>query len=539
MKAFKFFAIAAATIVAAASCTKNFEEINTNPNKLNYGEIKANNCFESIIYEMGKANQEYCGYWNNQLVQYVAFTAGATRQAHMYQMTPGNWQSVWNSKARLAGDNNHMIDLARRDGDTFLEAVGMILKSYCFYELTALYGDVPYSECFQFNKNLTPKFQSQEEVLLLLDEQLAAAADTLKSNPSPIKPGLDPVYGDSAAKWRKFANTLRVRVLLLAACINDAHWAEIQTILDNPADYPVFTSNSDNATVAFQDVDPYKCYMNPTKVDNMESYRMTAQVCKMCVVKDANDNDVYQDPRLVILYKQRGGKWYGVKAGCTVSEAQQEEANNPACLNKAVLNRDAMSSFLMDYSELLFIEAEGVLKGKLTLSASAKDLYEAAVTANIEKWAPFIRYNSKYRDITAADIRKFLDSELGSYDLAEAGDEASKAIYANGVEDLVLSQKWFSLQWVGLEAFTHWRRVEYPILTIGDGCTYNEYELPTRFGYPNYTVSTNSANVTSALGRMEAQNDMHSPLDWSYKKATGTHRNPHPQDTHSIPSVTL
>ena len=36
----------------ATSCTKNFEDINTNPNKLNYGDIQAYNCCESIIYTM-------------------------------------------------------------------------------------------------------------------------------------------------------------------------------------------------------------------------------------------------------------------------------------------------------------------------------------------------------------------------------------------------------------------------------------------------------------------------------------------------------
>ena len=69
---------------------------------------------------------------------------------------------------------------------------------------------------------------------------------------------------------------------------------------------------------------------------------------------------------------------------------------------------------------------------------------------------------------------------------------------------------------------------EYPVLTIGDGTISNNFELPTRFGYPNYTVSTNSANVGIALERMGGANDMHTALVWSYKKLNGgNHRNPY------------
>lgn len=184
-----------------------------------------------------------------------------------------------------------------------------------------------------------------------------------------------------------------------------------------------------------------------------------------------------------------------------------------------------MDAFVMDYSEILFILAEGVQLGKLSVAGqTAKSLYEAAVRANIEKWAPYITYNTKYREITSSAIIDYLASDLANYDKAAAGE----GLYGSALE-LILSQKWLSLYWTGgFEPYTHWRRCEYPILTIGDGTDANQYELPTRFGYPNYTVSTNSANVQAALERMGGPNDMHTPLDWSYKKRNGGSRNPHP-----------
>ena len=93
---------------------------------------------------------------------------------------------------------------------------------------------------------------------------------------------------------------------------------------------------------------------------------------------------------------------------------------------------------------------------------------------------------------------------------------------------MILSQKYLSLYYCGFEQYNEWRRTEYPILTIGSGTDSNDYELPTRFAYPNYTATSNKLNVQKALERMGGDDDMHTALDWSYKKLSGgQHRNPY------------
>lgn len=153
-----------------------------------------------------------------------------------------------------------------------------------------------------------------------------------------------------------------------------------------------------------------------------------------------------------------------------------------------------MPAFLMDWSELLFIYAEGVLNGKLTMPLTAKEYYEAAVTASMEKWSSFSGMADNLRPIKPADADKFLASSLASFD--KAGEEG--ALYATK-EELLLSQKWLSLYYVLFESYNEWRRTEFPLLTIGEGTMANDFELPTRFGYPNYTVSSNAQHVGEAL----------------------------------------
>ena len=520
--------LAIAAVAVIASCTKNFEEINHNPNKVTYGDVQASNMFEPLVYGLAGSYQEHGGYWVNNLIQYTCYVSGAVRYlATYYQLSAGNWESVWDTYARRGADAQHMIDLARTPGkeDPFYEAVGLIMKVQCLYTLTSIFGDIPYTEAYQRGENLTPKFESQETVLNLMVADLDAATAILATAKAPMTAALDPMYGGSPAKWRKFANALRMRILCLETGIDDKYWASIQTMIDSPADYPVFTSNSDNAKVVFQEVDPYRNSMGPTAVSSFfDAYNLTEQMIKMTVVKNAEGNDVYQDPRLVIFADQKGGKWTGAKAGCLKTEMQDETAKKPAEMNKSVLWRDSMDAFLMDWSEILFIEAEGVLAGKLNVAGeTAQSLYEAAVTASIQKWAPYISYNKKYRDITPAMITEYLASDLASYDKVGAD-----GLYKSA-EELILSQKYLSLYWAGgWEPYAHWRRTEYPVLTIGDGTEANGYELPSRFGYPNYTESTNRENVNAALQRMGGKNDMHLALDWSYKKKHGGNRNPHP-----------
>lgn len=530
MKTIKTAALALMAAAAMVSCTRNFEEINTNPNTLNYGEIKAYNCIEPLIYGMGYQMQYYTFWWVNSLVQYNACTYNTTRHQHQYQILESDWQGLWNEFARFGGDAKHMIDLARQDEDGFYEGVGLILKAYNLYILTTMYGDIPYDEAYRFSENLTPAFESQEQVLLNIIRDYDAACAVLKSSPKPGKSGLDPVFGDSCSKWRKLAGSLRLRALLILTGIDEKYWNDIQEMLNNPSDYPVFASNADNAFIPFQLNDPYRSYFGQasTTEDSFCGYRLTEQLIGDMVIVDKDGNTLYNDPRLPIYGTINGTKWAGTIAGCTNVQRTEAESRKPAVPNFKVLVRDDAPYYIMDYSEILFIEAEGVLKGKLTIEGqTAKSLYEAAVRASIERWAPFIQYNSRYRDVQTAEIDAYIVSDLASYDKAESGE----GLYKN-VEQLLGTQKWLALYWTGFnEPYNNWRRTEYPILTIGDGTDYNDFELPTRFCFPNYTCSTNREHVNAALERMGGDNDMHLALDWSYKKHNGGNRNPHPNAT--------
>ena len=525
MKTHKIIALSAA-LLAVISCTKDFDEINTNPNKISFGTAQPSALFEPLIYGIGANVQYQAWFFANELTQFTAFTGGKTTQIHQYQITDGNWQSQWDNFARYGFDADHMIHRAIDTGDKYYEALGLILKVYELSQLSALFGDIPYKEAYKQKDNTMPVFDSQEELCTEFLADLDSAATILKRRPAISKSGLDKMYGDNYNRWTKFANSLRMRILCRMSGISDTYWNSIQAMVDDPATYPVFAENADNATLPFQDVDPYRSYwgQDNTTESVFTNHRICQTIIDMMVEFNDKGNALFEDPRLAIFAVQKKNAWKGSRGGIITDEFKAYD-DGAAVPNFSVLGRAAMPAFLMDYSEVLFILAEGVQKGKLSVPGyTAKDLYEAAVKASIEKWAPLGEFASKPVVVRNADIRTLMASSLASYDKAAAKDESS--IYGSELE-LIACQKFLSLYCCGYEVFNEWRRTEYPQFTPADGTIANEYEVPTRYGYPNYTVASNKANVEAALTRMGGANNMHTPLDWSYVKLNGSHRNPY------------
>ena len=507
----------------ALSCTSGFDALNTDPNKILYGKVSATSLYEPMVYTIAINNQYQAWYFANELVQVTAFTGGNTSQIHQYQVTDGNWQNQWDNFARLGGDANHLINQAVAQGDKYMEALGLIWKVVELSNLSALFGDIPYSEAYRQRDNTAPVFDSQEKLAEEFLADLDSAAVILKRRPEIRKTGIDRMYQNNYTRWIKLANSLKLRILCRMSGIDDKYWADIQAIVDDPAAFPVFTDNGDNAFVPFADADPYRSYWkqnNTTKSDFCNH-----RICQTLIDMMYDATDGITDPRLPIFAEQKNNVWKGSRGGVPATDYKQYD-DGAAVPNYAVLTNSGVPAFIMDYSEVRFILAEGVQKGKLTVAGqTAKSLYESAVRASIDKWAGYGQYASKPVVVRSVDVTNLLRSRLASYDKA-ASPQEEEPLYRTA-EELIACQKFISLYFCGYEVFHEWRRTEYPDFQIADGTSANDYEVPTRFGYPNYTVASNSAHVSAAIARMGGTaNNMHILLDWSYAKKNG-HRSPY------------
>lgn len=528
MRYIKYILMAAVLGFGLVSCTGKFEDLNTNPNKNTVGTVQAYNLFEPIFYATGKWTVQfaytYCGPISGQFADTGHYTS--TAYIHQWDITESHFQTNWDGPARYGYDCQHMILTAQKNNDQYYEALGYIFKVYHLSNLVSMFGEIPYTEAYRGPSEglKTPAFESQEAVFGHLFADLEYAVSLLKENPIPSYSGLDTMYNDDCGLWIKFANSLKIRLLNRIANVDPTAWTRIQEMVNNPAEYPVFESVEEQASVPYSGVDPYQSYFSTGNVtdDNFKSYKLSKQMIKMLYDSEKK----YADPRLYAWGLKNGSAdWKGTIPGTADSELK--EANVDAThMNTVTLNRNNASSRIMEYSELLFIYAEGILKGKLSMPKTAKYYYEEAVKASVRTWEEFAAYNEvKTGDepvsFNDAAIETLLKSNLASYDAVNAGTSPYKT-----VEELVLSQKWLSLFWNGFEPYHEWRRSEYPILSIASG-TKNDHEMPSRFQYPMTVRTSNSVNMNIALDRMGGPNDMHTPLWWSYKAVNNGSRSEH------------
>lgn len=503
-----------AASLLGTSCTTNFEEINTNPNKMTVGDIEASRMLEPIIYGASRQWQYYTWYWNDELIQFTAFTGGTTRQEHRYFISDQDWKGVWNFYSSYANNTLHMASLAAEDGDVAIQAMALTLKVLFMSNLTDMFGDIPYSEAFQGREEggtKTPKYDSQQEVYEQMFADLEAANELYATQPTMLDGNLDGLYGGDMAAWRKFNNTLYMRLLCRVGGRSEMNVGQrMRALLADPGKYPLFASNADNARVDYTGIKPYVNYFTDETENEFTASgrKLTEQFIKMTVISE-NGIQLYQDPRLPIWGKKHPIRdtWKGTISGCT--NAQQSDADSGASrLNYEVFCRALCPSFFLSYDELEFILAEAALKGWIDGGEqAARTYYEAAVTASMEKWNELGAYSLTPVTITADDVATFLASDLASWD-----GHTNK-------EQLIGEQKYLALFWTGMEAYHEYRRTGYPVLTIGEG-TFNDHILPTRFAYPATSVATNAAHVEEALQRMGGENNMKTPVWWS-KQAIG------------------
>lgn len=505
------------------SCTNNFEEINTNPNRTLVGMVQASNMFEPILYNSANQWLNRTWYYNNELIQFTAHTGGVTRREHMYFLEENrDWGGFWNFYSNYGKNVDHMYELAQEQDNVALEAIALTFKVLFFSNMTDMFGSVPYEEAFTGRKvggTLTPKFNTQKEVYQFMFQALEEANDLYATNPVFLNASMDGMYGGNMAAWRKFNNSLYLRLLNRVSGRQEMNsGAKMNEILNNASKYPIFASNSDNATVKFTGIDPYISNFGTTTESEFTSSgrKLTEQLIKMTVQTNINGEQIYEDPRLPIIGKKNtvasvnpNNVWKGTVSGCTEEQRSLVDPGTSWLNFKVFCRKDAPATY-MDYAETQFIFAEAALKGLISGGeAAAKSYYEKGVKASMEKWSEQGAYSETPTSITSAEVDTYLASPLGSWDLAP------------NKEEFLGNQKFLALFWVGMEAYHEFRRTGYPVLTIGEGTkTYNDKILPTRFGYPPSTVSTNSANAADALKEMGGQNDMKLPVWWS-KQAIG------------------
>ena len=455
----------------------------------------------------------------NEISQ-VTVAKSTPRREHCYNLADGNFKAIWNLGYKWAGNAKHMYDLAVAQNQPNFQAIGLTLKVYNMSILTDMFGSIAYREALKGSEGInTPHIDSQQEVYTAMLEELELANSLYNASLGLDDPTKDGIYGGDIAKWQKFTNTLRLRLLMRVSGRNNAFTPtvgeQINQIISNPGKYPVFESNDDNATVKFSgSAEYYKTYFNSSSFPDDKSlssdHHIAAQLLDL--LYDASDGFV--DPRLRIWIKPRYVQYpsatepdviremIGAVSGCTINyNGITSISEREPYLHYETLVGDTRPNHMLDYDELLFIKAEAAMNG--WISGSAKEYYEAAIRASIGYWHGV--------DTSGAELP---ESVIEAY---------LQNVAYDGTLRCIIEQKYIALFWCGMEAWNEYRRTGYPELTIGSA-TSNDHILPTRFEYPVNTSTTNPVNYAQAVARLAESwpgggDNMRTPVWWSLQAA--------------------
>jgi hypothetical protein len=255
MKSKSFLYPLLAGVLLWVGCTKEFDEINTDPNnpKVVPSSSLMTNAQKNLMDDI--RDEWFSGRQSYLYAQYFAQRTYTEEDRYSLRQTTNNtyWILIYND----IKDLQEVIDL-NTDPATKVQmsaygnnenqiAAARILKAWAFQILTDAYGDIPYTEALQGETILTPKYTPQAEIYADLIKELTEASNQINVDEPAFTQG-DIIYGGDAEKWKKFANSLKMRVALRAS--NVPGWNYRQYIQE-AVTAGVFESNDDNAVFQY------------------------------------------------------------------------------------------------------------------------------------------------------------------------------------------------------------------------------------------------------------------------------------------------
>ncbi|MBC8156091.1 MAG: SusD/RagB family nutrient-binding outer membrane lipoprotein [Bacteroidetes bacterium] len=482
MKKYSFFLLALLGLVTA--CTNNFEEINTDPNRpkeINPGVMLGQLQYRIVNSSMGAARS-----FTHELMQMDAPRGSASGAGlHRYVVNPG--AGVWSSFYGYLTDIQDIYTIADRLEENNYKAIALVYKSWAYSILTDLYGDVPYSQANKATEGIVkPGFDKQKDIYIQLLKDLETANSLFDETKALTYAG-DLVFAANTVtggknpgilKWKKFTNSLRLRLLLRVLKREGEVNAkeQITAILADPIKFPVMTTNADDAIFRYPGTLPYfNPYFNARTLDWRDGTYFTEFFL--------NKLNASNDPRRAIwaIPVTVGGQpvYQGIQSGY------------PTTLEYAVGRNssytDALKTLpqlgvMMPFAEVEFIKAELALLGYVT-GKTPKAHYDAGTTASIVQWGTTVPAG-------------FLAQPTVVYNATATPEKQLEQI---------MGQKYYAYFFVDYQAWFEKRRTGYPVLPRGAGIPV-ENKFPNRVPYPTYLQSLNPEALAAAVASMGGDN---------------------------------
>ena len=509
-----FLGLIACGAFALGGCTDNFDSLNTDPNN------PANVSTYSLLYAaergiMDNTRDEWIAGRTTQLfAQQLAQKAYTTESR--YQLRPSTANNYYSTLFRHLTNLEDIIKIAEDEklsplysADSGLPEnqiqVARILKTYTFQFMTDTWGPIPYNSYGNDNADFQalkleegikkPKFVSQERIYLDMLKELKEASETMDVSKTAFDK-YDKIYNGDPVKWKKLANSLRLRI---AVRILDIKPAEAKKHIDEAIESGIFTSNEDNARYYYETSNlkaaPWYKY---TVIDNRTDFSIS-NVLVDIMKGEKGPFENLNDPRLDKFAQTNGnGEFKGVPYG--VPTNVDGFTDGTSLLSESITKDPEYAEVLMEYAEVEFLLAR--------YNNYDDTHYKNGIRASMEKWG-----------VDGTKIANYLAS-VPTLSSASSPEEKSRRLAV---------QRYIGAFMQPEEAWSVYRKTGYPeLIKKGDKIFEDEIfspiepndiaSAPSRLIYPDRESSSNSVHYNEAVQMLGGGGDkLDTKLWWMTK----------------------
>lgn len=466
-------------MLSTISCDKDFGDININTKKPSDVPPEALFAFatKSLINEMTNANV------NSNIFRLLAqqWTETTYVDEANYDLAtrdiPQNfWNDIYLNVIKSLNESQRLIplqgSLASKTVQANQDACVEILNVYAYSVLVNTFGNIPYTEALN-SDNVYPKYDDAATIYADLLKRLDAAITKIKDSDAGFGAN-DLLYGGDMAGWKTFGYSLKLKLGMMLA---DANPTLAKTVVESASTHAL-TDNHDNVTFHYLSAPPNTNQIWVDLVQNGRGDFVAANTMVDAMI-------ALNDPRMPLYFtKDSKGEYSG---GIYAANNSFATFSKPS----TTITAPNFEALFMDAAEVHFLLAEAAERG-MTVSGTAQEHYDEAIKASIEYWGG-----------SSADADTYLAQPSVNYATAK-GDYREKI----GV------QKWLALYNRGFDAWTEWRRFDYPILTPPKNKT--QADIPKRYTYPVQEQNLNTKNFNAAATAVGGDN-VKTKLFWDKK----------------------
>lgn len=493
-------------VLFTVSCTKDFLDINTDPN--NPTDIEVSKLLPWAQRTLGDAlamGEDNGGL--SQILSVYSHQMSTREEPDQYGAT-GNefylglaWSKLYatsppaGATQPVYGVLNNLEDIIVRSsaaGNTHYAGIAKILKAYTFSQIVDVFGDVPFSEANKLREGiLYPKFDDDaaiyDSIFNILNSGIADLENT--TAPNAFEPGADDIiYAGNLDNWLKAANTIKLKLYTQIRKVKDVS-AEVNQLLNNPSGlinnvnesflipYGINAATDDRnpgfatyfASQRSNHVSPWfyeilKGY-NPRIFTGIEDpripYYIYNQITPTQAPREGNQTE-YRDGAFVSIYFGSVGPDRDRSQQNTISmygiyPVGGKYDDGSATIASSASGTGAAPYRMITYADRLYLEAELIQTGVVAGDAAA--VLEEAIDESFRQIDHVVtNYVSPSQNVPAI----YNTSEMNDY-VDEVMDDFNAAGNEKKLE-IIMTQKWISSMGSAVDQYTDIRRTGYPVV---------------------------------------------------------------------------